>query len=60
MMGVFKGTRLPGQMGNVRNTVKNLQIWAIRPDKNVMLIKGAIPGGQNGVLLVKQSVKSEK
>ena len=55
---VFKGTKLPGQMGNVRNTVKNLQVWAIRPDKNVMLVKGAVPGGPNGLLLVKQSVKS--
>ena len=55
---VFKGTRLPGQMGNVRSTVKNLLVCAIRPDKNVMLVKGAVPGGPNGLLLVKQSVKS--
>jgi large subunit ribosomal protein L3 len=55
---VFKGTRLPGQMGNVQSTVKNLLVWAIRPDKNVMLVKGAVPGGQNGLLLVKQSIKS--
>jgi large subunit ribosomal protein L3 len=55
---VFKGTRLPGQMGNVRNTVKNLQVWALRPDKNVMLVKGAVPGGPNGLLLIKQSIKS--
>lgn len=55
---VFKGTRLPGQMGNVRNTVKNLLVWAVRPDKNIVLVKGAVPGGQNGLLLVKQSIKS--
>ncbi|HRR42768.1 MAG TPA: 50S ribosomal protein L3, partial [Syntrophales bacterium] len=55
---VFKGTRLPGQMGNVGKTVKNLLVWAIRPEKNVMLVKGSVPGGHNGLLLVKQSVKS--
>ncbi|MDX9745331.1 MAG: 50S ribosomal protein L3 [Syntrophales bacterium] len=55
---VFKGTRLPGQMGNVRSTVKNLQVCAIRPEKNIMLVKGAVPGGKNGLLLVKQSIKS--
>ena len=55
---VFKGTRLPGHMGNVRNTVQNLQVWAVRPDKNVVMVKGAVPGAQNGLLLIKQSIKA--
>lgn len=54
---VFKGTKLPGRMGNERKTVQNLQIWAVRPDLNVILVKGAVPGSRNGFLLVKQAIK---
>jgi large subunit ribosomal protein L3 len=54
---VFKGTRLPGQMGNVRKTVQNLMVVAIRPELNLLLVKGAVPGGKNGVLLIKEAIK---
>jgi large subunit ribosomal protein L3 len=57
---VFKGKKLPGQMGNVRKTVKNVLVWAIRPDKQVLLVKGAVPGGEKGLLLVVQSGKTGK
>jgi large subunit ribosomal protein L3 len=54
---VFKGTKLPGHMGNEQKTVQNLQIWAIRPDLNVILLKGAVPGNKNGFVLIKSAVK---
>ena len=54
---VFKGTKLPGQMGNKRHTVQNLVVVGVKPDKNVILVKGAIPGAKNGMLVIKNAVK---
>jgi len=54
---VFKGTRLPGRMGNERKTVQNLLVWAVRPEMNVILIRGAVPGSKNGFVLIKQAIK---
>ena len=55
---VFKGTRMAGQMGHVRNTVQNLVVWSVRPDQNVLLVKGPVPGCRNGYILVKRAVKA--
>lgn len=54
---VFKGSKLPGRMGNERKTVQNLQVWAVRPELNVILVKGAVPGSKNGFLLIKAAIK---
>jgi large subunit ribosomal protein L3 len=54
---VFKGTRLPGRMGGERKTVQNLLVWAVRPEMNVILIRGAVPGSKNGFVLIKQAIK---
>lgn len=54
---VFKGTKLPGHMGCERKTVQNLQVWAVRPDINVILVRGAVPGCKNGFVLIKQAIK---
>ena len=54
---VFKGTKLPGHMGSDRKTVQNLVVWAVRPDMNVIMVKGAVPGSKNGFLLVKKAIK---
>jgi large subunit ribosomal protein L3 len=54
---VFKGTRLPGHMGNERKTVQNLLVWAVRPEMNVILIRGAVPGSKNGFVMIKQAIK---
>jgi large subunit ribosomal protein L3 len=54
---VFKGTRMGGHMGNVRKTIQNLQIWQVRPDRNLILLKGSIPGSKNGFVLIKQAKK---
>lgn len=49
---VFKGKGMPGHMGDARTTVKNLTIVDVRPDENILIIKGAIPGSKNGLLLI--------
>lgn len=54
---VFKGTKMGGQMGNVRKTVQNIQVWQVRPDRNLLLLKGAVPGSKNGFVLIKKAKK---
>lgn len=49
---VFKGTRMAGRMGNDQVTVKNLEIVKIDPKKNIIAIKGAIPGARGGLLKI--------
>ena len=50
---VFKGLRLPGHMGCETVTVRNLELVRIDEDQNLILVKGAIPGGKNGVVRVR-------
>ncbi len=57
---VFKGKKLPGHLGDRRVTVQNLQIFGVRPEKNLLLVKGAVPGCTNGILLIRNSTKSKK
>ena len=57
---VWKNKGLPGQMGNVRVTVRNLEIVDIKPDHNLLLIKGAVPGANGGYLYIRSSRLSEK
>ncbi len=52
---VLKNKKLPGHMGNKRVTVKNLKIHSIIEDKNLMLIKGAVPGAPNGLLIIRKT-----
>jgi large subunit ribosomal protein L3 len=54
---VFKGTKMGGHMGNVRKTIQNLQVWQVRPDRNLLLLRGSIPGSKNGFVLIKQAKK---
>jgi large subunit ribosomal protein L3 len=54
---VFKGRKLPGQMGCEQNTVQNMQILLVRPEDNAILVKGSIPGGKQGVVLIRQAIK---
>jgi large subunit ribosomal protein L3 len=57
---VFKGKGMPGQMGNHRVTTQRLQVVRVDTADNLLLIKGAIPGSSNGVVLIKDSVKAKK
>lgn len=54
---VFKGQRLPGRMGAVRQTTQNLTLHGIDVEKNLLLIKGAVPGPRGRVVLVRTAVK---
>ena len=50
---VWKGTKLPGRLGNVKVTVRNLKVVKIIEDKNLLLVKGAVPGARNEVIYLK-------
>jgi len=54
---VFKGTRRAGQMGNVRGTVQNLEVVEADGERNMLLLRGAVPGARNGLLLIKTARK---
>ncbi|ACL75136.1 50S ribosomal protein L3 [Ruminiclostridium cellulolyticum] len=57
---VFKGKKLPGHMGRETITVQNLEVVRVDSDRNLILIKGAIPGPKGGLLVIKNTVKSGK
>jgi large subunit ribosomal protein L3 len=57
---VFKGTRMPGHMGDSRTTVLNLEVVGVDAERNLILIKGAIPGGKNGLVMVRKAVKARR
>ena len=54
---VFKGLRMAGRMGAVRHTTQNLTVHAVDAEKNLLLIKGAVPGARGQVVLVRSAVK---
>jgi large subunit ribosomal protein L3 len=54
---VIKGMKMSGQYGNATSTVQNLEIVSVDVDRNLLLIKGAIPGPKKGLVTVKESVK---
>ena len=56
---VFKGRELPGRMGGERVTIQNLEVVRIDADKNLILIKGAVPGANKSLLILKPSVKAK-
>lgn len=56
---VFKGRALPGRMGGERITVQNLEVIRVDADKNMILIKGAVPGAKKSLLVLKPSVKAK-
>jgi len=56
----FPGMRGPGQMGNKRVTVQNVQVALVDPDRNLLAIKGSVPGPRGGLVLVREAVKKPK
>jgi len=55
---VFRGTRMAGQMGSERVTVLNLEVVESDPERNLLLLRGAVPGPTGGLVMVRSSVKS--
>ena len=56
---VFKGRELPGRMGGERVTIQNLEVVRVDAEKNLILIKGAVPGANKSLLILKPSVKAK-
>lgn len=52
---VWRGTRMAGHMGNEQVTVKKLTVVKVDPERNLILVKGAVPGARNGILLVQKA-----
>lgn len=57
---VFKGKRLPGHMGVDKITVQNLTVVKVDADRNLLLVKGAVPGPKGGLLVIRDTVKTGK
>lgn len=57
---VYKGRKMPGHMGDKRRTTQNMQVVKIIEDKNIMLIKGSLPGAKGQLVHIRQAVKQKK
>ena len=57
---VFKNKHMPGQYGNEKVTIQNLEIVKVDADRNLLLIKGNVPGAKGAILTIKESVKKAK
>ena len=56
---VFKGKHMPGHMGSVQVTIQNLEVVRVDAEKNLLLVKGAVPGPKKGLITVKETTKAE-
>ena len=56
---VFKGKGMPGHMGSVKVTVRNLEIVRVDAEKNIILVKGAVPGPKKGLVTIKETTKAD-
>ena len=57
---VFKGKKMSGHMGNVRRTSQNLEVVRVDAERNLLLVKGAVPGHKGGRVIVRPAIKSKK
>jgi len=57
---VFKGKKMSGHMGNARSTVQNLEVVRVDAERNVLLIKGAVPGHAGGKVIVRPAIKAKR
>src|SRR5690606_16973114 len=55
---VFKGKKMAGHLGNVRRTVQNLEVVRVDAERNLLLVRGAVPGSEGGDVIVRPSVKA--
>ena len=55
---VFKGKKMAGQMGNERCTTLNLIVVEVRPEQNLILVRGAVPGPKNGLVMIRKGIKA--
>jgi large subunit ribosomal protein L3 len=57
---VWPGHRLPGRMGGERRTVLNVRVVRVLPEQNLVLVRGAVPGANGGLVMIRKSVKTTK
>ncbi|RMG42790.1 MAG: 50S ribosomal protein L3 [Candidatus Dadabacteria bacterium] len=57
---IWKNQKMPGHMGNAKVTVQNLKVMGIRPEENVVLVKGAVPGAKGSLVIIRRAVKGYK
>jgi len=57
---VFKGKKMSGQMGNKRTTVQNLEVVRVDPERNLLLVRGAVPGAKGGDVIVRPAIKAQE
>ena len=55
---VFKGKKMPGQMGNKKITIQNLEVVRVDAENNILLVKGAVPGPKKCLVTIKETVKA--
>jgi large subunit ribosomal protein L3 len=56
---VFKGKRMPGRMGGERVTLQGLEVVLVDPERNLLAVRGAIPGSKNGLVMIRQARKTQ-
>jgi large subunit ribosomal protein L3 len=56
---VIKGKKMPGHMGDVQRTVQNLEVVKVIAEKNLILVKGSIPGSRGGLVTVRTAIKTK-
>lgn len=56
---VFKGKKLPGRYGGAKKTVQNLEVIEVRPEENLIMLRGAVPGPRSGLLLIRKALKKK-
>ena len=56
---IIKGLRMAGHMGNERVTVQNLEVVLVDPERNLLAVKGAVPGANNGLLIIREARKTK-
>ncbi len=57
---IYKGRKMPGRMGGVNRTCQNLRIVAVRPQDDILLVEGAIPGPSGGLVIIREAIKKTK
>ena len=53
---VIKGLKMPGQMGNHRVTVRNLEVMRVDPEQNLLFLRGAVPGHSDGIVCIRPAI----
>jgi large subunit ribosomal protein L3 len=56
---VIKGKKMPGHMGSKRVTTQNLKVVQVRPEENLILVKGSVPGANGGIVTIKEALKKK-